>query len=162
MYGEGLEYKVRPKFPGLMKSLKTYFLISLFQRFAGDTIKHPYSGRRPPALDFNGSDILKQQSTSDFSSFLVRHRQFSIGSCFSVLKVNSLPNDKILDMTKLRAFAGDKINVAQMMIFVFDRVENIVGKGENAGYQHFLLFPTMFSKGFFLGVVKSRDCEVKS
>ena len=23
-------------------------------------------------------------------------------------------------------------------------VENIVGKGENAGYQHFLLFPTMF------------------
>ena len=31
------------------------------------------------------------------------------------------------------------------MIFVFDRVENIVGKGENAGYQHFLLFPTMFS-----------------
>ena len=25
------------------------------------------------------------------------------------------------------------------MIFVFDRVENIVGKGENGGYQHFLL-----------------------
>ena len=24
-------------------------------------------------------------------------------------------------------------------------LENIVGKGENAGYQHFLLFPTMFS-----------------
>ena len=23
----------------------------------------------------------------------------------------------------------------------FDRVENIKGKGENAGYQHFLLFP---------------------
>ena len=30
------------------------------------------------------------------------------------------------------------------MIFVFDRVENIVGKGENAGYQHFLLFPQCF------------------
>ena len=76
--------------------------------------------------------------------------------------LNSLPYDKILDVTKLRAFAGNKINVAQMMIFVFDRVENIVGKGENAGYQHFLLFPTMFSKCFFLGVVKSPDCEVKS
>ena len=36
-----------------------------------------------------------------------------------------------------------------MMIYVFDRAENIVGKGENAGYQHFLLFPTMFSKAFF-------------
>ena len=28
-------------------------------------------------------------------------------------------------------------------------MENIVGKGENAGNQHFLLFPTMFSKGLF-------------
>ena len=26
-----------------------------------------------------------------------------------------------------------------MTIFVFDRVENIVGKGENAGYQHLKL-----------------------
>ena len=26
--------------------------------------------------------------------------------------------------------------------------QNIVGKGENAGYQHFLLFPQGFSKGF--------------
>ena len=31
-----------------------------------------------------------------------------------------------------------------MMKFFFDRVENIVGKGENAGYQHFLLFPQYF------------------
>ena len=30
-------------------------------------------------------------------------------------------------------------------------------KGENAGYQHFLLFPTMFSKGFFSRVVKAQD-----
>ena len=53
---------------------------------------------------------------------------------------NSLPNDKILDMTKLKAFADDRINEAQMMISVFDGVENIVGKGENAGNQHFLPF----------------------
>ena len=26
------------------------------------------------------------------------------------------------------------------------RIENIVGKGENAGYQHFLLFPQCFQK----------------
>ena len=27
---------------------------------------------------------------------------------------------------------------------IFQRIENIVGKGENAGYQHFLLFPQRF------------------
>ena len=40
------------------------------------------------------------------------------------------------------------------MKFVFRRVVNIEGIGENAG----CLFPIMFSKGFFLGVVKSCDC----
>ena len=47
------------------------------------------------------------------------------------------------------------------MIFVFDRVENMVGKVENGGYQHFLLFP-VFLKGFFLRVISSRDCALKS
>ena len=41
-----------------------------------------------------------------------------------------------------------------MMISVFDRVENIVGKGENAGYQHFILFPQCFSKPSFSGLLK--------
>ena len=36
-----------------------------------------------------------------------------------------------------------------MKISVFHRVENIVGKGENAGYQHFLLFPQCFEKAPF-------------
>ena len=36
-----------------------------------------------------------------------------------------------------------------MMKLVFDGTENMVGKGENAGYQAFFLhFPTMFSKTF--------------
>ena len=35
------------------------------------------------------------------------------------------------------------------MKFVMGRVENIVGKGENAGYQHFLLFPQCFQKASF-------------
>ena len=41
-----------------------------------------------------------------------------------------------------------------MMIFVFDRGENIVGKGENAGYQHFLLFPQCFQRAFNPGLFK--------
>ena len=58
----------------------------------------------------------------------------------NIILFNSLPNDEILDY---------KINVSQKFWFVFDRVEHIVGKGENAGYQHFLPFPTMFLKAFF-------------
>ena len=42
-------------------------------------------------------------------------------------------------------------DVAKRMISVFNRVENTVGKGENAGYQHFLLFPQCFQKVPFLG-----------
>ena len=36
-----------------------------------------------------------------------------------------------------------------MIFSVFDRVENNVGKGENAGYQYFLLFPQCFQKVSF-------------
>ena len=41
-----------------------------------------------------------------------------------------------------------------MMICVTDWVENILGKGENAGYQHFFLFPQCFQKAPFPGPLK--------
>ena len=47
------------------------------------------------------------------------------------------------------------------MISVLDRVENIVRKGENAGFWHFLLFQQHFQKAPFLEVIHSRDCVVK-
>ena len=74
---------------------------------------------------------------------------------------NCLPNDTIVEVTKLKAFADDMLNMAKMMISLFDRVENTVGKGENACYQHFFIFPTAFSKPFFFRVVKSRNCVGK-
>ena len=58
----------------------------------------------------------------------------------------SSPDEKILDVTKLKAIADDKLIIAKMTISLFDRVENTVRKGENAGYQHFLLFPQCFQK----------------
>ena len=61
---------------------------------------------------------------------------------FSIL--NSLPNNNFLDWTKLKEFAGNKLNVAKVTISLFDWVENTVGKGENAGYQNFLHFPQFF------------------
>ena len=41
-----------------------------------------------------------------------------------------------------------------MIICVTDWVENIVGKGENAVYQHFLLFPQCFQKDSLPGSLK--------
>ena len=46
---------------------------------------------------------------------------------------NPLPNNKILDVTKLKAFADAKLNFDKITISLLDRVENTVGKGENAG-----------------------------
>ena len=69
-------------------------------------------------------------------------------------RVNSLPNDKFLDRSKLKSFADDKINMIEKLKFVLGRVENIVGKGENAVYQHFLLFPQCFQKDTYTGLLK--------
>ena len=68
--------------------------------------------------------------------------------------LNSLPHNKILDWSKLKAFADDKLNATEKLKFVLGRVENIVGKGENAGYQHFLLFPQCFQKPSLSGSLK--------
>ena len=67
---------------------------------------------------------------------------------------NSLPNDKILYLTKIKAFADDKLNIGKMTISLLKNGENTVGKGENAGYQHFLLFPQCFPKPSSLGSLK--------
>ena len=88
-------------------------------------------------------------------SFLLTLYQTKIYTDFHIynicrLQLNSLPNDKILDWPKFKAFADDKINVTENLKFV----ENIVGKGENAGYQHFLPFSQCFQKFSFTLLLK--------
>ena len=53
---------------------------------------------------------------------------------FFLKAINPFPNDKSLDMTKVKVFADDKLNFAEMTISVFHRVENTVDKGENPGF----------------------------
>ena len=48
-----------------------------------------------------------------------------------------------------------------MIISVSDRVENIVGKGENAGYQHFPLFLQCFQKDISWGCKKLELCGIE-
>ena len=61
---------------------------------------------------------------------------------------NPLPHDKILGLPKLKTFADDKLNVTQDIKVFFHWMENIVGKAEIAGYQHFLLIPQCFQNAF--------------
>ena len=71
---------------------------------------------------------------------------------------NSLPNNKILQGSKLKAFAEDKINVTEKLKFVSDRVETLLEKEKNAGYRHFLLFPQCFQMASYPGSLKSGLC----
>ena len=81
---------------------------------------------------------------------------------FFNFSLNPLPNDIFLGLLVLKPCADDKRNVTEKLKFVVRTVEkNIVGKGENAGYQHFSPFHTLFSKGLFFRVAKSQDCVVK-
>ena len=64
--------------------------------------------------------------------------------------VNPVPNSKRLDLSKLKELADDKINITEISE-ISRRVENIVEKGENAGYQHFLLFLQCFQKASLPG-----------
>ena len=59
-----------------------------------------------------------------------------------------------LDRSKLKAFADDKINVIEKQKFLLGLVENIVGKGEKAGHQHFLLFQQCFQRVSCSGSLK--------
>ena len=61
--------------------------------------------------------------------------------------INPIPGDKNLTLSKLKAFADNKINVTYMIISVSD-IQN-PGKREKTGYQDFLLFPQCFEKASF-------------
>ena len=61
---------------------------------------------------------------------------------------NPLPHKKNLDWSKLKAFADDKIKLTENLKSVLWKIENIVGKGENAGYQ----FSTLHEPNFKFSV----------
>ena len=62
---------------------------------------------------------------------------------------NPFPHNKILDQTKLKAFADDKLNVTKMIISVIERSRKHCGKSRNCLYKQFLLFPQSFQKASF-------------
>ena len=67
----------------------------------------------------------------------------------------------MLGLPKLKAFVTHKLNAIQNIEVVFHRIENIKGKEENAGYQHFLLFPLCFQKDCFFYSAAVKKCHYK-
>ena len=59
---------------------------------------------------------------------------------FCLVVLSPIPPNKILDLSKLRAYADGKFNLAKIVRVVIDWVGNIVGKGENDSYQLVLSF----------------------
>ena len=47
---------------------------------------------------------------------------------------------------QIQSISKDKLKLIKTAKTVLDKIENTVGKEENAGYQHFLLFPQCFQK----------------
>ena len=78
---------------------------------------------------------------------------FSFSRCVKIHH-NTLPENTIVT-----TLAKDKFKNANDLQFLFDTVENIVGKEQNAGYQNILLFPQCFLK-FFLFF--SQGCQKSS
>ena len=72
------------------------------------------------------------------------------------IMINILPNVNIFDWSKLKAFADDKTEICLGMGRKHCR------KRRKCWLPARSPFPTIFSKGFFFRVVKSKDCVVES
>ena len=76
---------------------------------------------------------MQQKENTGYQDFLLFSQYF-----------NPLPNDKILDSSKLKQFADDNFKFDENGRKLSKWVENTVGKGEIARYEQFLLFPQCF------------------
>ena len=93
----------------------------------------------------HSESVSRSMSTEGAYSYAEKNLKVVLSIKLSAWRfVNPLPNDKILDLFKMKVFADDILNVTENLTFLFDRVENIVGKGERL--PAFSPFPTMFSK----------------
>ena len=129
---------------------------SKLKEFADDNIRFDENGRK---LSKWVENTVGKGEIARYEQFLLFPQCFQKACCQGASKgvivwgwVNPLPNDKFLDVPEFKAFVDDQLKVAEMTIFFFfDRAENTVGKGENAGYQHYVFFPQCFPKPSSLG-----------
>ena len=107
-------------------------------------------------FSIKGLQLLKSRFCAGYSISTLHNTIPNFHNSVDAALFNSLQNDKSLDLSKLKAFADNKIKLTEKFRFGLGMVENIVGKGESAGYQCFLLFPQCFQKASFQGLLKVR------
>ena len=69
---------------------------------------------------------------------------------YQITKDKHLTTRQNFTRVHLEAFADDTYKVSDKNGLFFDRTENLVGKGENAGYQHNLSFSNKVFKSYLL------------
>ena len=124
------------------------------KKFEDDNFKFNKNGRK---LSKQVENTVRNGEIARYEQFLLFPQCFQKG-CFPGASkgvvvwewVNFLPNDKILEQSKFKTFADNKINVTKKLKFVLGRSENIVGIGENSVYQHFLSYD-IFKRRLFPG-----------
>ena len=167
LFGKGLSvyYFLYHKWSYLSLYQTTNFRLFQNEEFADNNFK----------FDKNGRKLSKQVENTVGKGEIARYEQFLLfPQCFqkasfpeaskSVIVwewVKPLPNNKFLNMTKLKAFADNKLIVAKITISLCDRAKN-TGKRIKCWLPAFYSFPTVFSKAFFFTVLKSLDCVAKS
>ena len=67
---------------------------------------------------------------------------------YSIARFNPLPDNKILDWSKLKQIADDNLEFDVNRRKFSKLRQNTVGKGQIARYEQFLLFPQCFQKAF--------------
>ena len=99
--------------------------------------------------------LLLLKSKQRIISILIGFGCIAVGGQFmNCQNLNSVPN-KILDQSKLKAFADDKINVTKNIEICYENGRKHCGRRRKCWLPSFSPFPTMFSKGFLVpGLLK--------
>ena len=114
------------------------------------------------------------QSTLIFSP----EKRQSSSTSWLQMRILPIPKRQILNASRLKEFADDNFKAdeigrkfskwvennvgkggiarCQKLKYILGSVENIVGKGNNVRYQHFLLFPGLISKGFLFNPFQNK------
>ena len=107
--------------------------------FADDTFRFDENGRKLFKLVEN---TVGKGEIAHYEQFLLFPQCFQ-KACFPgtlkgvIVRVKPVPKDKSLEWSKFKAFADGVKNVTEKLYFVLGMFVKIVGKGENAVYQHF-------------------------
>ena len=84
----------------------------------------------------------------------INYRSTSIFLFTWMDRLNSFTNNKFFTLVQIESICRRQYKCARKKETFLGGAENIVGKGENSVYQHFLIFPQCFQKASFTRSLK--------